>query len=80
MIISLLMMSYSFRICGTYEQLAYWPNGFDDFYVGKNRLMSEVLYLYFVVINCDTLSYNDCKSMVCLCKWISCCDKFKVKI
>jgi hypothetical protein len=22
-----------FRVCGTYEQLEYWPNGFDDFFV-----------------------------------------------
>ncbi len=22
-----------FRVCGSYEQLEYWPNGFDDFFV-----------------------------------------------
>lgn len=25
------------RVCGTYEQLEYWPNGFDDFYVSQRE-------------------------------------------
>ncbi|CAF4711071.1 unnamed protein product [Rotaria magnacalcarata] len=30
-------------ICGTYEQLEYWPNGFDDFY-------SSIITLYNVMV------------------------------
>ena len=35
------------RICGTYEQLQYWPNAFDDFYVrvAECSLLSHVLSL-----------------------------------
>jgi hypothetical protein len=28
-----MMRSYDFRVCGSFEQLEYWANGFDDFYV-----------------------------------------------
>jgi hypothetical protein len=52
-------MKVCFRICGTYEQLEYWPNGFDDFFVGLNSHFI-LIRTSSLVFNCDTLSYNDC--------------------
>jgi len=36
-LIFMLMIIYTYRVCGSYEQLEYWSNGFDDFYVSVNR-------------------------------------------
>jgi hypothetical protein len=49
------------RICGTYEQLQYWPNAFDDFFVSEaerslfsnshaSSLQSSMVTLYNIMI------------------------------
>ena len=59
------------RACGTYEQLEYWPNGFDDFYVSQRDVFRSSLRYCVSVIDHHSLQHHDCQSMVRIRQWLS---------
>ena len=59
-------------VCGTYEQLQYWPNAFDDFYVSETeRPLFWLSCFLYAVIHGYLVQYHDCQPMVCLRQGVS---------